>query len=491
MLERTSMDRTQGMGALIEEGGIPVAILDGDRDYVEVSPAAATLMGYTSDELIENNALMFVHPDDRSHLSEKLGHVESKTGNTTEVTFRHQQPNGEYLWFKCVIANTSVHGVSILYQDITESKFHEESNRRKDEFIAVLAHELRNPLAAIKNVVSIIRHSVPDDPTYESVHDCVQILSSQTDHVVRLSEDLLDMAAIVRGKIRINRERMMVCNSMERAAATVKVQMERKNIDFKVTLPELILIEADHTRIEQVLVNLLANAAKYTDPGDKVEFMARMAGKEVRIDVKDNGIGIRPSKLSNIFEIFHQEETGTRGGLGIGLTLVRRLVELHDGRISAVSGGLGKGSLFSIYLPARLASECNAIKAPGAVEPINPRLRIMVVEDNPDLAKSMVKLLKISGHTVDVAYDGASALAAMQDFRPDVLLCDLGLPGGIDGLEVARRSRLRGDTFHMVLLSGYLSEKDQREAYDAGYNKILSKPLDFVVLDAYLASSPL
>ena len=381
----------------------------------------------------------------------------------------------------------------VAWRDITERKRAEEAlkdaARRKDEFLAMLAHELRNPLAPIRNAVHLLRLVGPAEPRLEQARD---LIDRQVTHMVRLIDDLLDVSRITRGKISLRKERVDLAAAVVQAAEAARPLMTRKRQTFTVSCaPETIELEADPARLVQVLSNLLNNAAKFTEPGGSITLSTERNGDEALIRVRDTGMGIAPELHPKIFDLFVQGETSldrAEGGLGIGLTLVRHVVEQHGGRVEAHSAGRGCGSEFVVIWPT-IASVLGVAEKPNVIPSATNgrRLRILVVEDNIDTAESFVALLEVQGHEIRVAPSGAAALDLASRFVPDVAFIDIGLPG-LDGYEVARRLRALPDFRPTVLiaLSGYGREEDKRRALEAGFDHHLTKPVDPTAIDRLL-----
>jgi two-component system CheB/CheR fusion protein len=373
-----------------------------------------------------------------------------------------------------------------------------EADRRKDEFLAMLAHELRNPLAPLLNGLHILRTGRVDGPTAERVRF---MMEQQVRTLTRLVDDLLDVSRITRGKIQLRKERTDLATVVGRAVETVRPLIELQKHELSLSLPpEPVPLEADVTRLEQILTNLLNNAAKYTEPGGHIHLTAERDHAEVVLRVRDNGMGIPGQLLPHIFDMFTQADRSldrAQGGLGIGLTLVRRLVELHGGRVLAHSDGPGRGSEFLVGLPALAPQPDGEPEPPRPPEPVKaePR-RVLVVEDEVAVAEMLVMLLELWGHQVQAVFDGPAALAAVQTFHPQVILCDIGLPG-MSGYQLARQLRQQGAGSGdphpapaqpvLVAITGYGQEEDRHCAQRAGFDHHLTKPVDPPALEALLA----
>jgi PAS domain S-box-containing protein len=364
-----------------------------------------------------------------------------------------------------------------------------EADRRKDEFLAMLAHELRNPLAPIRNAAQILRlqGSSGQDLLWSA-----DVIERQVHQMTRLVDDLLDVSRITRGKIELRKEAVELASVVRSAVEASRPLIEKWEHQLTVVVPpEPIRLEADATRLAQVLSNILTNAAKYTDQGGHIRLAVERLGDEVLVRVKDDGIGIPKDALPRIFDMFTQLPGSldrSEGGLGIGLTLVRRLVELHGGAVEARSEGPGKGSEFIVRLP--IARDAARLREPsvGDLTGVAPR-RILVVDDNRDAAESLGMLLEMIGNEVRLAHDGLEAVTAAAEFRPDVVLLDLGLPK-LNGYEAARaiREGTGGDGVLLVALTGWGQEEDRRRSRAAGFDHHLTKPVDFEALRKLLAS---
>jgi CheY-like chemotaxis protein/nitrogen-specific signal transduction histidine kinase len=367
-----------------------------------------------------------------------------------------------------------------------------EADRRKDEFLAMLAHELRNPLAPIRNAAQVLKLLGPVDARQQWARE---IIERQTQHLTRLVDDLLDVSRITRGKVKLAREPLDLAVILHRAAEVSRPLIDARRHRLTVAVPpEPVRLEGDLTRLVQVVGNLLNNAAKYTDEGGHIRLEAAREGREAVIRVRDNGMGLPADLLPHVFDLFSQADRSldrSQGGLGIGLTLVRRLVEMHGGRVEARSDGPGQGSEFIVRLPAETSS---VAPSPGAAagdsaRPASGGLKVLVVEDNVDSAKMMSFMLELGGHQVRMAHDGAEALEAARAFGPHAVLCDIGLPG-MNGYEVAARLRQQPDFQQtpLIALTGYGEEEARRRSKEAGFDYHLVKPVEPDALGALLGS---
>jgi signal transduction histidine kinase/DNA-binding response OmpR family regulator len=373
-----------------------------------------------------------------------------------------------------------------LYHDI------QQADQQKNEFLSMLAHELRNPLAPIRNAVAVLQLNKDGGSHVDWARD---VIDRQVRHLVRLVDDLLDVSRITQGKIRLEFESLDVAFIVQNAVETSRPLIESGGHELSVELPpQPLLVRGDRARIAQVLANLLNNAAKYTAEGGQIAISARREDDEAVFRVRDSGVGIAPEMIDRVFDLFTQVDCSlarSQGGLGIGLTLVRRLVELHGGTVSAASAGPGQGSEFTVRLPAlepvviapQTGDESQGPAAPAA------GLRVLVVDDNADAADSLAQLLRISGHQVKVAYDGLAAVDAATSFQPQAAVLDLGLPG-LDGYELACRLRddFVEDELLLIALSGYGRSEDVRRAAESGFQQHFVKPVDLTALLKLLAT---
>ena len=367
-----------------------------------------------------------------------------------------------------------------------------DGERRKDEFLAMLGHELRNPLAAITNAGELTRLLDPDDASFE---EALEIIRQQASLMKRLVDDLLDVSRITSGRVQLQKSLVDAAEIVTRVAESNDVLFSSRGHTLHLKMPrEEVLLEADPYRLEQILSNLLVNAAKYTDPGGEIWFSAAREGHDVVFRVRDSGIGIGPDLLPNVFDLFAQANRSlhrAEGGLGIGLTIVRGLAELHGGRVWAMSEGFGRGAEFVVSLPALAEAPTKAEpEPPAASETTTQPRRVLVVEDQPALSRVTVALLQKLGHEVRAAADGPEALLAVREYNPEVVLLDIGLPG-MDGYEVARclRSEMGAAAPMLVAMTGYSQHEVSRHARRAEFDHHLVKPADMGVLKELLTQT--
>jgi signal transduction histidine kinase len=387
---------------------------------------------------------------------------------------------------RAAIALDNARLYSSLQREIVRSREAEESlqdaNRRKDEFLAMLSHELRNPLAPIRNAVEVMRRVAPPDSKLTMARE---VVDRQVTLLARLVEELLDVSRISQGKITLKREPVDLARVIAHSVETSRPLIDARNQTFTVAAPATpVWLSADFARLSQVISNLLNNASKYTGEGGRIELAAAVEAGEATITVRDNGAGIEPQLLDRVFELFVQGERALdrgQGGLGIGLTLVKRLVELHQGKVAAASEGPGRGATFTVTLPCISAVEPQR-SAPQLSQHSSSEIygrRVLVVDDNIDAAESTAAFLRLEGHEVKAVHDGLQALASLKVFDPHVVVLDIGLPG-LDGYAVARQLRGRGDTSHVLLiaLTGYGQKEDRARAAESGFDYHFVKPAD-------------
>ena len=424
------------------------------------------------------------------------------SGQPWEDTFPLRGKNGAYRWF--LSRAVPIHdpsGVVIRWfgtnTDVTEQveleKALKRADRRKDEFLATLSHELRNPLGPISNALELLKISDGDEGTLRKSQATID---RQLTHLVRLVDDLLDVSRITRDRVELRRARVELASVIHQAVETVSPLTGSADQVVDVDLPQQpIYLDADPIRLAQVFGNLLNNAAKYTSPGGRIRLSAERTGMQVEVTVEDEGIGIPPEQLESIFEMFAQVDSSLErswGGLGIGLTLVRRLAEMHGGTVEAYSEGLGHGSRFVVTLPITDALPRSQPQVPVMSQTQGSRpCRVLVVDDNRDSVDSLAILLDVHGHETRVAYDGPEALAVGEQFRPEVVLLDIGLPT-LNGFEVCRKMRDSpwGKDITIIALTGWGQDQYQQQSNDAGFDQHMVKPPDIARLTAILASLP-
>ena len=469
-------------------------------DTVWWSSDLAELFGFPPDDTNYSRDRLFdlIRPADRDRLRAEITAGLAERGEyAVEFEFQHQK-TGEWRWMesrgRAAFDNngkpTMVYGLGI---DITERRQAlaglQEADRRKDEFLATLAHELRNPLAPISSGLHIVRTA--DNPAQTAA--ALEIMERQVGQMVRLVDDLLDVARITTGKVELRRESIDLADAIRDAVETSAPAFAQRGDTLTITPPsEPVCVNADRTRLAQVFANLLNNSVKYSEPGQPISITFGREGNDAVVRVRDGGMGIHPDMLPRVFEMFRQADgTGgrSRGGLGIGLSLVKRIAELHGGSVAAASAGLGLGSEFVVRIPALDVPRVDRGDPIKAVRGNPSRRRILVVDDNEDAAESLAALLEISGHETRMAHDGPDALQQAQRFNPDVVFLDIGMPT-LDGHETAKLIRQQpwGKEMVLVALTGWGQSEDRRRSKEAGFNHHLVKPADPAVVQKLLSS---
>ncbi len=466
-----------------------IFLLDPQGRIAGWNAGAERIFGYSEREILGEPFGRVFTPEDV-----EMGQHESElatallTGRADDERW-HLRKDGARFWATGVLTALrdpagELRGYAKVTRDATARKRAEdklrEADRRKDEHLAMLAHELRNPLAAISNAVHLAKHSGSED----DVAWCLDTVKRQVRHLARITDDLLDVSRAMRGVITLRRESVDLASILHRAAEAARPQLSRRKHRLALELsPEAMRLDGDPFRLKQVFLNLLDNAARFTPDGGGVRVVARQLGAEIEVDVIDSGIGIREVMLPRVFDLFEQDDRSldrSEGGLGIGLTLACTVVELHGGRVTAASGGPDRGSTFTVRLPAKTGPLTEASPPPASrPEDKATRGRILVVEDNVALAQGLARLLEHAGYEVHVAHDGPSGLETARRCRPHVALLDIGLPG-MDGYELARR--LAGEDglgqVRLVAVTGYGAESDRARSLEAGFSHHLVKPVE-------------
>ena len=497
--------RLRSLQALIASAPVPIAIAhDPDCRFISANLALATLLGVplgrnismtpadgspppyriqrNGKDLPENELPMQLAIAHRASISNDIEILRS------DGTVAYVQNDVEPLYD----TRGEVYGCVSVCVDLTEQKLAQlaliEADRRKDEFLATLSHELRNPLAPLRSALEVMRLA-RDKP--DVVERARQTMERQLMQLIRLTDDLLDVARITQGKLEMRRERIDLRAVLHAAVDAARPAIEGQGHSVQLDLPDVPLwADADPTRLVQVFSNLLNNAVKYTARGGHIRVNAAAAGADVILRVQDDGVGIPDGMLPHIFDMFTQSpghRDRSHGGLGIGLTLARRLVERHGGTIEAKSEGPGRGSVFTVTLPA--AADAAAVgRAPAGRSRTPARAcRILVAEDNPDALEMLQLMLSLYGHDVTVASDGVVAVALATDIRPQIAFLDIGMPR-MDGYEAARKIReALGSSVVLVALTGWGQDEDKRRSREAGFNHHLTKPPDPEALEALIA----
>jgi PAS domain S-box-containing protein len=474
-----------------------VYLLDPEGIISSWNSGAQKMKGYAREEVIGRHVSTFYLPEDiaAGRPWTELAAVR-RDGRAEDEGWRLRK-NGERFWARVVMSalydgEGTLRGFAKVTQDLSEREYArglERTAQRVNEFIAMLAHELRNPLAPIRTAVHLMQRLPADDPEYERLRCTIE---RQSQHLARIVDDMLDIARITRGTLSIERARVELSEVVSRAVEIAMPGIAGAGHQLEVDLPpEPLVIAGDLARLTQVVANLLTNATRFTPDGGRISLRAgRRAGK-VFLSVRDNGRGIAPASLESIFGMFVQGKDALQrvgGGLGVGLALARRIAELHDGGVDAKSEGEGRGAEFILQLPAApdMTEAREMSKALG--ENVAPK-RVLIVDDNVDAAVTLDSLMRALGHTTRVAHGGAQALALAEAFHPQVVLLDIGLPD-LNGYEVARRLRDRsGAAMKIVAVTGWGSESDRSRSREAGFDVHLVKPVDEEVLQRILAEN--
>ena len=479
---------------LVEQMQQGAVTLNADGDISYCNRRFADLLGRPHERLTGVAFRDFIPPDEQA-LYESL--LQQGRAGAGQGEAHLQKADGGlipvFLTFNALPPDSGV-AVGVLVTDLTTQRHHEklnaaiealkESDRRKNEFLAILAHELRNPLAPIRNALHIMRLTGANG---EAVSSETEMMERQVGQMVRLVDDLLDVSRINRGKIELRKDQVELASAVNHAVEAARTLVQCMEHNLTVTLPPLpIYLNADPTRLAQVLGNLLSNACKFTDKGGRIWLTVEQEGKQAVIRVRDNGIGIAADQLPRIFEMFMQVDTSLErsvSGLGIGLTLAKNLVEMHDGTLEVHSAGAGQGSEFVVRLPI-MRETPKPPPVPTVSEPtITTARRILVVDDNRVSADSLARLLQLTGNETHTAYDGLEAVEAATTLKPDVVLLDIGLPK-LNGYEAARKIREEpwGKKMVLVALTGWGQDEDRQKSREAGFNGHMVKPVELTAL---------
>jgi len=500
-LRRHAEEARAQFETLLNEAPLGVMLVDEDFHVAAVNPIALPLIGES--DLIGRDFDSIVHAAwsgaDAAEIVRRFRHT-LQTGEPQVVPeFIARRKDRQVLeYYEWQVSRIPLpggrRGVVCYFRDISRSVLARqalrEADSRKDEFLATLSHELRNPLAPLRSSLEIVKRLASVPPNASAA---LEIMDRQMSHLVRLVDDLLEVSRITRGQVELRREHVRLDAAIHSAIETSEPLVRAGNHRLIVSFPEEpLLLDADPVRLAQIFGNLLNNAAKYSEKGGQIEIAARRDGADALVTIRDSGDGIAPEQLPKLFDIFTRGERSARrnqSGLGIGLALVRRLTEMHGGRVEALSEGIGKGSSFSVRLPLH-ASQVAAPKARRREHSSIDSLSVLVVDDNKDAAESLAMLLRTAGAEVHVAHNGPAALELFASREPHVVLLDIGMPD-MDGCEVARRLRelAPAERVALVALTGWGQDEDRRRVREAGFDHHLVKPVDLASLQALLAKS--
>jgi PAS domain S-box-containing protein len=506
--EQNFVEAEQRYRSVVDHVVDAIITIDERGNIESFNPAAEKLFGYERSEVTGQNVKMLMpepyHSEHDTYIHNYLSTGRPKIiGIGREVIGRRKDGTT----FPMELAVSEFHLGERRYftgivRDITERKRLEselrerleelaQADRQKNEFLAMLSHELRNPLAPMRNALHLIKRAQHDPEAMQTARD---VMDRQMHQLVRLVDDLLDVSRIIRGKIDLRRQRVDIAAVVNRAMETAQPTIDGYGHELNLSLPaHSVWVKGDLVRLAQVISNLLMNAAKYSGKANRISVSVRDEADAAVISVRDYGAGIPAQLLPRVFDLFVQGENTlarAQGGLGIGLTLVKRLVEMHGGSVSASSEGPGKGSEFCVRLPLAAASDATSTtRAAAAAAAETPKhIRLLVVDDNVDAAETIAQLLRLAGYEASCVYDGPAALAAVESKRPDIVVVDIGLPG-MDGYEVARQLRARPGSRGMPLIAvtGYGQENDRQRSIQAGFDEHFTKPVDPEALESFIA----
>ncbi|HZV06522.1 MAG TPA: PAS domain S-box protein [Gemmataceae bacterium] len=488
---RKALQNRIHLAAIVESSDDAIIGLSLDGTITSWNRGAKRLYGYTAAEVVGQPSSILApsdHPDEQQTILERIKrgefieHYETvrvrKDGRRVDVALTISpihNPVGKII------------GASKIARDITSRK---EEDRRRNEFLALLAHELRNPMAPLRNGLEVMRLA-GNDP--KAVEQARSMMERQLQHLVRLVDDLLDVSRISRGKLKLRKERIPLAAVVSHALEVCEALVKESGDELTVTLPkEQVYVDADKIRLAQSLCNLLSNAVKYSDPGSKIWLTVQREGNEAVIHVKDTGVGIPPHLLPRVFDLFWQVDRSlekSQGGLGVGLTIVKRLIEMHGGKVEAHSEGEGMGSEFVVHLPlVKPLTPEQSVEKSGQLSSSSGRRRVLIVDDNVDAANSLAMVLRAMDHDVQTAHDGFAGLEAAAAFHPDLILLDIGMPR-LNGYDVCRRIREQpwAQRVAIFALTGWGQEEDKRRSHESGFNGHLVKPVEPATLDKLLS----
>jgi PAS domain S-box-containing protein len=472
-----------------------IFMLDPEGIVQSWNAGAQAIKGYEPSEIIGRHFRSFYTPEDQAAGKPERELAEARAHGRIEDEGWRVRKDGTLFWANVVLTavlgpDGGLRGFAKVTRDMSERRRLEElerSSRRMNEFLAMLAHELRNPLAPIRNAVTIMQLETLSSPV---LRNCRDVIDRQLTHVTRLVDDLLDVGRLTTGKIKLRKELVRMGDIVARSVEVARpIVTARRHVLSVEQPPDPVYVQGDATRLSQVLQNLLVNAAKYTPEGGRIQLRVAAADSFVYLVVSDNGRGLSPEHLQTIFQLFVQADTGTsvgsESGLGIGLTLARSLAEMHGGSIEATSPGLGQGSTFTVRLP--MAAHGGATEDKETHEDSSGGLRVLVVDDNRDSADSATDVLRLLGNQVECAYDGESGVSVARRLKPHIILLDLAMPG-MDGFEARRRLRDAegGTSPFLVAMTGFGNEEDKRRTRAAGFDAHLTKPVELDALVALL-----
>jgi PAS domain S-box-containing protein len=503
-----SLANAARLDRMLESSDAGICAVGNDGHFTFINSTGAKSLGYQANELIGRLWHDLIHlTEDRTPSPEECSSCravqsgELRRGMT--ATFRRQDGRAIIVSFSVVpIADRDGGGAAICFSEYTDLRRMEdelrhlteelaEAERRKTEFIATLAHELRNPLAPISSALQLM-HKASDNAT--SMPQLRDMMERQLEQMVHLVNDLLDVARVTSGQLALIKERVALKGILDAALEASALQREAANNSLTLDIPpEPLVLQADATRLTQVFTNILDNAARYTATGGRTSVSVVRDGEKVRIDIADLGVGIARDALNRIFDMFTRvgRETPGTHGLGIGLNLARRLVEMHEGELVASSEGRGKGSHFIVTLPLAEPAEEQPNTAENIAPPKESRgaVRVLIVDDNADAADSLGLLLQLGGHTTCIARDGPEALKVVTEFKPDIALLDIGLPG-MNGYDVARAMRRMPELGSplLVAVTGWGAPEDRLQSKEAGFDEHLTKPVDISMIEFLLTA---